>query len=64
MNTRLLTSLGKRWHSETCTFNFPGSEMSVTLEDVYKILWILIHRYLVVYDWEGLEMHSDKSLET
>lgn len=53
MNTELLTPLIERWYSETCTFHLSTSEMSINLEDHYRILRVLIHEYLVVYVREG-----------
>lgn len=41
-NRGLLTALCERWHSETCSFHLPTGEAMITLEDVYRILWILI----------------------
>lgn len=51
-NRGLLTELAKRWHSEHNTFHLPSSEISVTLEDVYRILHILVIGELVQYDFE------------
>lgn len=53
VNMGLLTALAERWHSETCTFHLPMGEMTVTLEDVYRILWISIDGDLVPYDQDG-----------
>lgn len=49
-NRALLTALAERWHSETSSFHLPTGEATVTLEDVWRILRILIHGELVVYD--------------
>lgn len=49
-NRALLTTLTKRWHSETSSFHLLTREATVTLEDVWCILRILIHGELVVYD--------------
>ena len=49
-NSRLLTALAERWHSETSSFHLPTREVTVTLEDVWRILRILIVGELVVYD--------------
>ena len=49
-NSGLLTALAERWHSETSSFHLPTGEATVTLEDVWCILWILIVGELVVYD--------------
>ena len=46
-NLGLLTSLAKRWHSETSMFHLLIGEMSVTLEDVYQILRLPITSDLV-----------------
>ncbi|XP_059070503.1 protein MAIN-LIKE 2-like [Cryptomeria japonica] len=50
MNHRLITALAERWHSETCTFHLVQGEITVTLEDVWRILRILIQGELVIYD--------------
>lgn len=52
-NLGLWIALAERWHFETCTFHLSTSEMSITLEDVYRILQIPIHKKLFVYDREG-----------
>ncbi|XP_059070641.1 protein MAINTENANCE OF MERISTEMS-like [Cryptomeria japonica] len=52
-NMGLLTALAERWHSETCTFHLPMGEMTVTLEDVYRILHIPIDGELIPYDRDG-----------
>lgn len=52
-NMDLLTALAERWHSETCTFHLPMGEMTVTLEDVYRILHIPIDGELIPYDRDG-----------
>lgn len=52
-NMGLLTALAERWHSETCTFHLLMGEMTVTLEDVYRILRIPIDRELISYDRDG-----------
>lgn len=49
-NMGLLTALAERWHSETCTFHLPMGEMTVTLEDVYRIP---IDGDLIPYDRDG-----------
>ncbi|GLJ23507.1 hypothetical protein SUGI_0445390 [Cryptomeria japonica] len=53
VNMGLLTALAKRWHSETCTFHLSMGEMTVTLEDVYRILRIPINGELIPYDRDG-----------
>ncbi|XP_059064182.1 uncharacterized protein LOC131856415 [Cryptomeria japonica] len=50
MNCGLLTALAKRWHSETCFFHLAMGEMTVTLEDIWRILHIPIRGELVTYD--------------
>lgn len=50
MNHGLITALAERWHSETCTFHLAQGEMTVTLEDVWRILRIPIRGELVTYD--------------
>lgn len=49
-NMGLLTTLAERWHSETCTFHLLMGEMTVTLEDVYRIPF---DGELVPYDQDG-----------
>lgn len=50
INTRLVTALAERWHSDHNTFHLATSEMTVTQEDVYHILGIPVVGELVVYD--------------
>ncbi|GLJ16332.1 hypothetical protein SUGI_0276050 [Cryptomeria japonica] len=52
-NMGLLTTLAERWHSETCTFHLLMGEMTVTLEDVYRIMRIPIDGELIPYDRDG-----------
>ncbi|GLJ04942.1 hypothetical protein SUGI_0007490, partial [Cryptomeria japonica] len=52
-NMGLLIALAGRWHYETCTFHLPMGEMTVTLEDVYRILRIPIDGELIPYDRDG-----------
>lgn len=52
-NMGLLTALAERWHSEMCTFHLPMGEMTVTLEDVYKILRVSIDGEMILYDRDG-----------
>lgn len=52
-NMGLLTALVERWHLETCNFHLAMGEMTVTLEDVYKILQIPIDGELVPYNRDG-----------
>lgn len=40
LNRALLTTLAERWHSDTNTFHLPTREITVTPEDVYRILRI------------------------
>lgn len=40
VNMGLLSSLAERLDSETCSFHLSTDKMSVTLEDVYKIMRI------------------------
>lgn len=49
-NHGLLTTLAKRWHSETFFFHLSMGEMSIMLEDVWRILHIPIIGELVMYD--------------
>ncbi|GLJ53770.1 hypothetical protein SUGI_1147540 [Cryptomeria japonica] len=50
MNYGLITTLVEQWHSEMCTFHLAQGEMTVTLEDVWRILRIPIRGELVTYD--------------
>lgn len=50
INQGLLESLAERWHSEHNTCHLPIGEMTVTPEDVWRILQIPIVGELVVYD--------------
>ena len=50
MNRGLITVVTERWHSETNTFWLPQGEMTITLEDVYRLLQILTHGEIVYYD--------------
>lgn len=47
----MMTTLSKRWHSETC-FYFLVDEAIVTLEDVWQILRLPIHGERVIYDMD------------
>lgn len=51
-NHGLLTMLAKRWDSETHSFHLSMGEMTLTLEDVWRILYISITSDLVTYDRE------------
>lgn len=62
-------TLVERWQSEHNTFHLPTGEISVTLEDVYRILHILVTSELVQYDYQdriGIEacrvMFADESI--
>lgn len=50
INKGLLTILIERWHSDHNSLHLPTREISVTLEDVYRILCIPITSELVQYD--------------
>lgn len=50
MNHGLLIVLAERWHNETCSFHLVMGQMTVTLEDVWRILHIPIREELVTYD--------------
>lgn len=50
VNRGLLNVLVERWHSDHNTFHLPTGEMTMTPEDVYRILRILVVGALVVYD--------------
>lgn len=43
VNHKILIDLIERFHSETQTFHLPTREITVTPEDMYKILCILFH---------------------
>lgn len=55
-NRGLLNALAERWNSEHNTFHLPIGEISVsvTLEDVYRILHIPGTGELVQYDYQDL----------
>ncbi|XP_059073712.1 uncharacterized protein LOC131874383 [Cryptomeria japonica] len=48
MNHGLVTALVERWHSDTCIFHLSMGEMTITLEDVWRILHIPIRGDLVI----------------
>lgn len=50
VNRGLLTTFTERWHSDTNTFHFAMGEMTVTLEDCYRILCILVVGSLLPYE--------------
>ena len=50
VNHGLLTALVERFHSETNTFHLPVGEMTITLEDIWRILRIPFHGARVIYD--------------
>ena len=50
VNHDLLTALVEHFHSETKTFYLPMGEMTVTPEDIWRILRIPFHGARVVYD--------------
>lgn len=50
VNHGMLTALVERFHSENNTFHLPVGEMTITPEDVYKILRIPFARDKVDYD--------------
>ena len=50
VNHGLLTALVERFHSETNTFHLSMGEMTVTPEDIWRILRIPFHGARVVYD--------------
>ncbi|XP_059071254.1 serine/threonine-protein phosphatase 7 long form homolog [Cryptomeria japonica] len=53
-NRALLTALAERWYNKHNTFHLPKGEFTVTLKDVYRIIWIPITGDLVVYDVEKI----------
>ena len=50
VNHGLLTDLVERFHSEMNTFHLPMGEMTITPEDVWRILRIPFHGARVMYD--------------
>lgn len=50
INQGLLIALTERWHSEHNTFHLPTGDMTVTLENVWQILQLLIVGDVVIYD--------------
>lgn len=50
IKSRLLTALAERWHNKTYSFHLLMGEMSITLEDIWRILHIPIIGELVTYD--------------
>ena len=50
VNHDFLTSLVEHFHSEMNTFHLSMGEMTVTLEEIWRILRIPFHRARVVYD--------------
>lgn len=46
----MMSTLIKRWHSETSSFHLPIGEATITLEDFWCILWVSIHGEWVIYD--------------
>lgn len=49
-NGAMITALVERWHLETCSFHLPIGETTITLEDVWCILHILISGRRVTFD--------------
>ncbi|KAH9300104.1 hypothetical protein KI387_011687, partial [Taxus chinensis] len=45
----LLTALAERWHSESQCFRLPTGEMTVTIEDVWRILRVPMMGTLIEY---------------
>ena len=50
VNHSLLTALVERFHLEMNTFHLPVGEMTITPEDIWRILRIPFHSAPVVYD--------------
>lgn len=50
----ILMMLVERWHSETSTFYLHRQDIIIILEDVWMILQILIHGYLIYYQFLNL----------
>lgn len=46
----MMTTLIKRWHSETSSFHLSTSEATITLEDVWHFLRLSIQGECVIYD--------------
>lgn len=62
MNRGLLIALVERWHSDHNSFHFPTREISVTKEDVYKILHIPIIGIscsMIITRWVGLHHYRE-----
>ena len=39
----LLVALLDRWDAKTCTFHLPTGEMTITVEDIYRLYQLPIH---------------------
>ncbi|GLJ28680.1 hypothetical protein SUGI_0565110 [Cryptomeria japonica] len=50
----MLMALMERWDPDTCTFQLPVGEMTVTLEDVYRMLRLQIRGATVTYATDRL----------
>jgi hypothetical protein len=50
INRGILIALAKRWHNDHNNFHLATSEMTFSLEDVYRILRIPMVKELVIYD--------------
>lgn len=50
LNRGLLTVLAERWHSDMNTFHLPTGEVTVTPEDVYRIMRIPVMGEIVQFD--------------
>lgn len=46
----MMTTLVERWHSKTSSFHILIKEATITLEDVWCILWVTINGDKVIYD--------------
>lgn len=49
-NRAMIIALIEWWYSKTCSFHLPTGEVSITLEDVWRILHILIFGRRVSFD--------------
>ena len=58
----MVAVLCERWHSEIGTFHLPTSEMTVTLEDVYRVFRLPIQGTLMMVVRGGIEQRVVKRL--
>lgn len=57
----MLMALINWWNVDTCMFHLSTGKMTITLEDVHQILWILIRgeRVYFLVEWSFQEMKYD-----